>query len=254
MANAKGLFQITNLEQFYKQIADDNFDDLQYDVLTIAAKYINPIAKELVTNAIENTAAYKALKGFFAGAENGADLPAEFGLSPPDAEDAAENILKAILANLEINLANGRKATNSLDNANSLIVFLSEMDAEISVLNIPNAEYQSVGERGVYNIPWAKWLLDGGEVQDASIVYNDKGDFSRSGRALMARTRYAPYTYGSGKQGFKVLRGNDLIWTFPDTLNPVKAVVNDRDLQTKLQELVIAAFEKAVEEVNRKNV
>jgi hypothetical protein len=169
--------------------------------------------QEKISNAVEaavrKSRVYKALVNPPIGTI-GYDLPAEFGLRPGEAEEAAELMVDIVKNTVEVNAAGvftEYKTTNPVLSCKFSISFMNPNKYMNKLIRKPfwytaRKQYRKKAPTS-YKIDWMRWILNANEgdnaiygtlpsVKEYGISYTESTKalrWSRSGRALMRKDR-----------------------------------------------------------------
>jgi len=124
---------------------------------------------------------------------SGIDLMAELGLVQSEASSIVDHILSVLVNEIKVK-----------HNKDGLSIYLDESVID-KLYNVPGASYVSFSKEGSTDIPWLKWMLEGGIQVKHHIVH---GNFShpsansRSKRAVMkpGGSWHMPTKYAGSKE------------------------------------------------------
>ena len=194
--SAKGEIKILSTPQYLQlQI----IKELRPKIVTAFNKSV-PLIKSFVVNHIKSVV---NTDFSFRSMQNG-ELRAEMGFE--DGKKIVDAITRELLQELEVKIDNSSFDRNGIDI--SLGVRFIDTDF-VGILNMPEASYISVSERGVSKVKWAEWLILEGYsvvVRDFYIDYNltiEESRRSRSGLALMRPDKRQNYRVPMGFAGTK---------------------------------------------------
>lgn len=181
---SRASFKILNVSEFLNSLRDQFDTDIILNTLQGTLDSSRQRIADVLVDRVFSSPTWRSLFE--------RDVQAELGFLPEELEQVQSELeallRETVMTQSFVRREGGRFASQRSGNA-TVFLNISFQALEDNILSIRSAEFVSQNE---FNIPWFKWVLDGGSVSGYRVLFEAqaRGDgfkVSRTGYAIMAK-------------------------------------------------------------------